>query len=181
MPPPCTPPSSSPPSARASTAEKRGKQSSDEDGDGDEKGSGKGSEADSALDGSGDDDYRQVKSKRQKLKEKKKRQKAKKKGGAPLRTSPLLLPDEMERERLWILDGLKPSPEAIDQALADHPAAHPTLRRLLLTADSLAASCSDMDFDPSAVRSVLRRLALSPSPFTAEALYTAIGIHLHTL
>lgn len=161
------------------TAEKRGKESSDEDGTGDEKGSGKGSEAEPAQDGSsGDDDYRQVKTKRQKLKEKKKRQKAKKAEAARLTT--LLVPD-VERERLWLLDSLKPSPEAIDQALAGHPATHPQLLRLLMTADSLYSFCTELDPDPSFVHTLLRRLVLSPAPLTLEAVQSACSLHNLTL
>jgi len=183
--PPCTPPSPSV-SVRPHAVEKRGKESSDEDSGG-EKGSprgdgdGKGPTPDGS---SGDDDYRQVRSKRQKLKEKKKRQKAKK-AEAALRPV-LLLPAESERERLWILDSLKPSPEAVDQALAGHPAAHPQLLRLLMTADLLSNQCVQygnimdpawpMHFAP-----VLRRLTLSPSPFTLEALTSAVNAHISTL
>jgi hypothetical protein len=118
-----------------------------------------------------------VKSKRQKLKEKKKRQKAKK-AEAALRPTPLLLSDEAERERLWILDSLKPSPEAIDQAIAGHPATHPLLLRLLMTADSLCSTCPDLGPDPAFVGTLLRRLVLSPSPFTTEAVQTAVSRHL---
>jgi hypothetical protein len=179
--PPCTPPSPSP-SVRPHAVEKRGKESSDEDSGG-EKGSPRGDEDEKGAtpDGSsGDDDYRQVKSKRQKLKEKKKRQKAKKKEDA-LRPSPLLLTDETERERLWILDSLHPSPEAVDQALAGHPAAHPLLLRLLMSADSLSTVCAQVGFDPSLCRPVLRQLVLSPSSLTHEAFTSAVTRHLHTL
>jgi hypothetical protein len=182
MPPPCTPPSTTPSPARASTAEKRGKESSDEDG-GSDKGSGQedGGKKACALDGSsGEDEYRQLRSKRQKLKEKKRRQKAKK-AEAALRPSPLLLSDDTERERLWILDSLHPSPEAIDQALAGHPATHPQLLRLLMTADSLSTACVQPGIDPSLVRPVLRHLVLSHSSLTHEAYVTAVTHHLHTL
>jgi hypothetical protein len=181
MHPPCTPPSPSV-SVRLHAVEKRGKESSDEDSGG-EKGSprGDGDEKGPTPDGSsGDDDYRRVRSKRQKLKEKKKRQKAKK-AEAALRPS-LLLPDEAERERLWILDSLKPTPEAIDQALAGHPAAHPQLLRLLMTADLLSNQCVQEGMDPRwSIGPVLRRLALSPSPFTLEALTSAVTAHASTL
>jgi hypothetical protein len=160
-------------------AEKRGKESSDEDSGG-EKGSPRRDEDEKGPtpDGSsGDDDYRQVRSKRQKLKEKKKRQKAKKAEDA-LRSSPLLLPAELERERLWALDSLKPSPEAIDQALAGHPATHPLLSQLLVTADTLSLSYAQ-DCPDLPVRPVIRRLVLSPSPLTALALTTAVTDHLN--
>ena len=179
----CTPPSPSG-SVRPHAVEKRGKESSDEDSGG-EKGSprGDGDDKGPTPDGSsGDDDYRRVRSKRQKLKEKKKRQKAKK-AEAALRPV-LLLSAEAERERLWILDSLKPSPEAVDQALAGHPAAHPQLLRLLMTADLLSNQCVQEGnvMDPAwSIAPVLRRLALSPSPFTLEALTSAVNVHASTL
>ena len=128
---------------------------------------------------SGDDDYRRVRSKRQRLKEKKKRQKAKK-AEAALRPSPLLAA-EVERERLWILDSLKPTPEAVDQALAGHPAAPPLLLRLLMSADSLSSSLAQVGLDPTYSCPVLRRLFLSHSPLTLEALTSAVEIHISTL
>jgi len=168
---------------RAHAAAKRGKGSSDEDSGG-EKGSHREDEDEKCTtpDGSsGDDDYRQVKSKRQKVKEKKKRQKAKK-AEAALRPA-LLLPEETERERVWILDSLKPSPEAVDQALAGHPATHPQLLRLLVTADALSVHCppSRTDLDPSwsILAPILRRLTLSSSPLTLHALNSAIDRHFH--
>jgi hypothetical protein len=181
-PPPCPPPPSLSHSVRAHTAEKREKEWSDEDG-GSDKGSGKETEEKGATPhgSSGDDDYQQVKSKRQKLKEKKKKQKAKK-AEAAMRSSPVLLPDEFERERLWILDSLKPSPEAIDQAIAGHPAAHPLLLRMLLSAESLISLCTDTDSaPPPAAVTLFRRLVLSPSPLTSEAFHAAFNPHSHTL
>ena len=160
--------------------EKRGKESSDE-GSGGEKGSHRSDEDEkgSIPDGSSgdDDDYRQVRSKRQKLKEKKKRQKAKKKEDAS-RPALLLVPEE-ERKRLWILDVVKPSKDAIDQALAGHPDAHPQLLRLLGIADTFCPDFACQDgIDPATSRPVLRRLVLSPSPFTWEAFKTAFDDHL---
>jgi hypothetical protein len=159
--------------------EKRGKESSDEDSGG-EKGSHRSDEDEkgSIPDGSsGDDDYRQVRSKRQKLKEKKKRQKAKK-AEAALRPALLLVPEE-ERKRLWILDVVKPSKDAIDQALAGHPDAHPQLLRLLGVADAFCPDFACQDgIDPATSRPVLRRLVLSPSPFTWEAFKTAFDDYL---
>ena len=167
---------------RAHAAAKRGKGPSDEDSGG-EKGSHREDEDEKCTtpDGSsGDDDYRQVKSKRQKVKEKKKRQKAKK-AEAALRPA-LLLPEESERERVWILDSLKPSPEAVDQALAGHPATHPQLLRLLVTADALSVQCTLTDLDPSwSIAPVLRRLTLSSSPLTLHALTSAIDRHYNHL
>jgi hypothetical protein len=168
---------------------KRGKESSsDEDGGGggSDKGSGVEEEEQKATapDGSsGDDDYRQVKSKRQKLKEKKKRQKAKKAEAVLGRherspVASLLLPDESERERRWLLDSLQPSPEAVDQALAGHPAAHPLLLRLLMTADSLFSSCTELGPDPTFVHTLLRRLVLSSSPLTSTAVQAAVTDHM---
>ena len=128
---------------------------------------------------SGDDDYRQVRSKRQKLKEKKKRQKAKKKEDA-LRPALLLVPEE-ERKRRWILDVVKPSKEAIDHALAGHPDAHPQLLRLLAIADTFSPDYAQDGFDPAASRPVFRRLMLSPSPLTDAAFNTAFDDHLTLL
>ena len=184
---PTTPPPSTSHSARVSTAEKRDKEWSDEEhGAGSDRGSDKETEEKGATpDGSsGEDDYRQVKSKRQKLKEKKKRQKAKKAEAAALRHSSLVLPDELERERLWILDSLQPTPEAIDQALSGHPSAHPVLLRLLLSAESLTSLRVDGDYSGRAypaVTHLFRQLVLSPAPLTSEALNSAFDPieHLH--
>jgi hypothetical protein len=182
MHPPCTPPSPSLSARPGGTGEKRGKESSDEDSGG-EKGSprGDGDEKGPTPDGSsGDDDYRRVRSKRQKLKEKKKRQKARK-AEAALRPS-LLLFDEEERERLWILDTLKPTLEAVDQALAGHPATHPQLLRLLGGADTLSTDWArTAGIDPASSRPVFRRLLLSPVPFTIEAFHNALDDHLTSL
>ena len=96
---------------RSHVVEKRGEESSDDSEDtGGEKLSPRRDQSQDekgpTLDGgSGDDDYRQVKSKRQQLKEKKKRQKAKKKEVAP-RVGQALFNEEWERERLWSLDSL---------------------------------------------------------------------------
>ena len=150
MSPPSTPPSSSLSARVGGTGEKRGKESSDEDSGG-EKGSHRSDEDEkgSIPDGSsGDDDYRQVRSKRQKLKEKKKRQKAKKKEDAS-RPALLLVPEE-ERKRLWILDVVKPSKDAIDQALAGHPDALPQLLHLLGIADAFCPDFACQDgIDPA--------------------------------
>ena len=114
-----------------------------------------------------------MKTKRQKLKEKKRRQKEKKKEAAPRQE--LLLVDEVERERVWILDSLKPSPEAVDQAIAGHPGTHPQLLRLLVTADSFSSTfCAQAGISPTLFRPVLRRLVLSSSPFTHEAFAAAV-------
>ena len=185
---PCAPLSPSLSPRRPHAVEKRGKESSDDSEDsGGEKGSPRRDEAQDEKgptpDGSsGDDDYRQVKSKRQKLKEKKKRQKAKKKEAAPPRLglTQALFNEESERERLWILDSLKPSAEAVDQALAGHPAAHPLLLRLLMSADSLSPAFAQFGVDLSVTRPVLHRLILSPAPLTYEALTTALDRHYHT-
>jgi hypothetical protein len=181
MHPPCTPPSPSPSARPGGTGEKRAKESSDEDSgsetgrdrkDEDEKGP--------TPDGSsGDDDYRRVRSKRQKLKEKKKRQKAKKKEDA-LRPALLLVPEE-ERKRRWILDVVKPSKDAVDQALAGHPDTHPQLLRLLVIADTFSPDYAQDGYDPASSRPVFRRLMLSPSPLTHEAFTSAFDDHLSTL
>jgi hypothetical protein len=158
---------------------KRAKESSsDEDGGG---GSDKGSgveeeEKATAPDGSsGDDDYRQVKSKRQKLKEKKKRQQAKKVEAALQQM--LVLPYETERDRLRLLDDLRPSPEAVDQAIASLPSAHPMLLRMLMTVESICSSHAGVDLSNVDVRTMLRHLALLLSPLTFEALHVAVGHH----
>ena len=183
---PCAPLSPCLSPQRPHAVEKRGKESSDDSEDsGGEKGSPSRDEAQDekglTQDGSsGDDDYRQVKSKRQKLKEKKKRQKAKKKEAAPSRLGQAMFNEESERERLWILDSLKPSAEAVDQALAGHPAAHPLLLRLLMSADSLSAPFAQLGVDFSVARHVLHRLILSPAPLTYEAFTTALDRHYHT-
>jgi hypothetical protein len=121
-----------------------------------------------------------VRSKRQKLKEKKKKQKAKKREDA-LRPKLLLVPEE-ERKRLWILNVVKPSPEAVAQALAGHSDAHPQLLRLLVIADSFSPDFAAQEgIDPASSRPVFRRLMLSPSPFTYEAFDSALDDHLATL
>jgi hypothetical protein len=161
--------------------EKRGKESSDEDSGG-EKGSPRGVEDEKGATpngSSGDDDYRQVRSKRQKLKEKKKRQKAKK-AEAALQPA-LLLPDETERDRLRLLDDLQPSPEAIDQAIAGLPSAHPMLLRMLMTVESICSSHADVDLSYPDVRTLLRHLALLPFPLTPEVLHVAIRHHCLTV
>lgn len=181
MPPPCTPPSTTPSPARASTAEKRGKESSDEDG-GSDKRSGKeeGEDKGCAPDGSsGDDEFRQVRSKRQKLKEKKRRQKEKKAEAAMQPVS--LLPDDTERDRLRLLDDLQPSSEAIDLALAGLPSAHPMLLRMLMTVESICSSRAGVDISDANTRTLLRQLALLPFPLTPEALHFAIRHHCLTV
>jgi hypothetical protein len=180
MHPPCTPPFPSV-SVRHHAAEKRGKESSDEDSGG-EKGSPRGDEDEKGPtpDGSsGDDDYRRLRAKRQKLKEKKKRQKAKKAEDA-LRPALLLVPEE-ERKRRWILDVVKPSKEAVDQALAGHPDTHPQLLRLLVIADTFSPDYAQDGIDPASSRPVFRRLMLSHSPLTHEAFASAFDDHLSTL
>jgi hypothetical protein len=118
-----------------------------------------------------------VKNKRQKVNEKKARAKARK-AEAALRQ--FILNDESERERLWILDSLKPTPDDIERALADPTAAHPMLHRMLMTVDSLF-STTTLGVDlPSLeiVKPVLRRLILSPIPLTQTSLNTAISDHI---
>ena len=136
--------------------------------------------------GGSDDDYQRVKDKRQKLREKKRRQKASKQQEAappPPPTTPLcvhVLSDEGERQRLWMLDGIKPSSDAIDQALAGHSAAHPMLLRMLQAADSSypPALTAVLDSHPSA-RAVARRLTLTQAPLTYEAITSAVdSLHL---
>ena len=115
-----------------------------------------------------------MKSKRQKLKEKKRRQKEKRAEAALGQSPSLVLPDEMERERVWMLDRLQLTPEDVHQAIAGDPSGHPMLHRLVLTTDALLQSTTSRTDIPSAARDVLRRLALSPAPLTHEAFHNAL-------
>ena len=122
-----------------------------------------------------------MKDKRQKLREKKRRQKAKKKeeAASPPSVCAHVLSDEGERQRLWMLDSLKPSAEAIEQALAGHPAAHPMLLRMLAAADSSLPPpiVAVLDTYPPA-RAAARRLTLTQSPLTLDAITSAIDLLL---
>jgi hypothetical protein len=132
--------------------------------------------------------YAQVRTKRQKLKEKKQRQKARrvqqpaeaeveeeeeevKEGDTALLSQPLL-GEELDRQRLFVLNALKPSQADVQRALDDHPHAHPALTGLLHVIDNVidnvlaAKPCRPPSTLPlSTARLVaLRRQALTPSP-----------------
>jgi hypothetical protein len=128
--------------------------------------------------------YAQVRTKRQKLKEKKQRQKARRvqqraeaeveeeeeeveEGDTALLSQPLL-GEELDRQRLFVLNGLKPSQADVQRALDNHPHAHPALTGLLHIIDNVLAAkpCRPPSTLPlSTARLVaLRRQALTPSP-----------------
>jgi hypothetical protein len=131
--------------------------------------------------------YAQVRTKRQKLKEKKQRQKARRvqqraeaeveeeeeveEGDTALLSQPLL-GEELDRQRLFVLNGLKPSQADVQRALDNHPHAHPALTDLLHVMDEVLAACRPPSTLPlSTARLVaLRRQALTPSPLPLWAM-----------
>jgi len=162
---------------RLVTVEKRGKESSDEE-------SVSGAEATSptTMAQQQESGYTQVRSKRQKLKEKKQRQKARrvqqraeaeveeeeeevKEGDTALLSQPIL-GEELERHRLFVLDGLKPSQADVQRALDNHPLAHPALSGILHLMDKVLAPVNPQSTLPlsTARLMALRRQALTPSP-----------------
>ena len=159
------------------TVEKRGKESSDEE-------SGSGTEATSptTMAQQQESGYAQVRTKRQKLKEKKQRQKERraqqraeaevveaeeevKEGDAALLSRPLL-GEELDKLRLFVLDGLKPSQADVQRALDNHPHAHPALTGILQQVDEVMAACrppSTLQLSTARLMAI-RRQALTPSP-----------------
>jgi hypothetical protein len=133
--------------------------------------------------------YAQVRTKRQKLKEKKQRQKARRvqqraeaeveeeeeveEGDTALLSQPLL-GEELDRQRLFVLNGLKPSQADVQRALDNHPHAHPALTGLLHIIDNVLAAkpCRPPSTLPlsTARLMALRRQALTPSPLPLWAL-----------
>lgn len=126
--------------------------------------------------------YAQVRSKRQKLKEKKQRQKARreqqraeaevegedeevKEGDAALLSTPIL-GEELDRLRLFVLNGLKPSQAEVQRALDNHPHAHPALTGILHQLDEVLAACRPPSTVPLSTDRLMaiRRQALTPSP-----------------
>jgi hypothetical protein len=161
LPPPSS--SSTPPSSRLS-GEKRGKESSDEDGE--EK------KAEVAATQAMTEEYSLLKSKRQKLKERKVKAKQRREE-VDLRP---LLPDEMEKKRAWLLTGLNAPPDEVDRASRGHPHAHPALLELLAE-----VSLEDMfPLIPPSLMIEIRRLFLSPPPFTQHAVYTVCDAFVAT-
>jgi hypothetical protein len=132
--------------------------------------------------------YAQVRTKRQKLKEKKQRQKARRvqqraeaeveeeeeeveEGDTALLSQPLL-GEELDRQRLFVLNGLKPSQADVQRALDNHPHAHPALTGLLHIIDNVLAACRPLSTLPlsTARLTALRRQALTPSPLPLWAM-----------
>ena len=112
------------------------------------------------------DEYNLLKNKRQKLKERKARARQRKAEEDPER---LLLPGLLEQQRVDVLRHVNPSPEEVDRAVKGHPSAHPMLLHLLATyADYFRQLCGEDP--PPSLPSLVRRLFLSPSPFTPYAL-----------
>jgi hypothetical protein len=128
--------------------------------------------------------YTQVRSKRQKLKEKKQRQKARRvqqraeaeveeeevleevKEGDTSLLSQSILGEELDRHRLFVLNGLKPSQADVQRALDNHPLAHPALTAILHQLDTVLAVCRTLPGQPLSTARLLalRRQALTPSP-----------------
>jgi hypothetical protein len=157
--------SSTPSTSSRLSGEKRGKESSDEDGE--EK------KAEVAASQAMIEDYNLLKSKRQKLKERKARAKQRRETEADLRP---LLPDEMEKKRAWLLTGLNAPPDEVDRASRGHPHAHPALLELLAE-----VSLEDMfPLIPHPLMIEIRRLFLSPPPFTQHAVYTVCDAFVAT-
>ena len=157
--------------------EKRGKESN-----GEESGSGTEATSPTAMAQQQESGYAQVRSKRQKLKEKKQRQKARreqqraeaevevedeevKEGDVALLSTPIL-GEELDRLRLFMLDGLKPSQAEVQRALDNHPHAHPTLTSILHQLDTVLAVHRTLPVPQlsTARLMALRRQALTPSP-----------------
>ena len=166
------------------TVEKRGKESSDEEG-----GSGTEATSPTTMTQQQESGYAQVRTKRQKLKEKKQRQKARRvqqraeaeveeeeeeveEGDTALLSQPLL-GEELDRQRLFVLNGLKPSQADVQRALDNHPHAHPALTGLLHVIDEVLLDCRPLATLPlSDIRArlmALRRQALTPSPLPLSA------------
>jgi hypothetical protein len=144
------------------SGEKRGKESSDEDGE--EK------KAEVAATQAMIEEYTLLKSKRQKLKERKARAKQRKVEVDPPR---LILPGSVEQQRLEVLIDAKPTPEDVDRAERGHPSANPMLLELLAHhADNLRALCTGENV-PLFLLPLVRRLFLSPAPFTRHAVTAA--------
>lgn len=153
--------SSTPPSSSRVSGEKRGKESSDEDAE--EK------KAEVAATQAMIEEYHLLKSKRQKLKERKERARQRKAEVAPR----LIMPGQVEQQRVEVLRDAKPSQEDVDCAERGLPSANPMLLELLAHhADNLRAVCGEDA--PSFLLPLVRRLFLSPAPFTSQAITAAI-------
>jgi hypothetical protein len=156
--------SSTPPSSSRVSGEKRGKESSDEDGE--EK------KAEVAATQAMIEEYNLLKSKRQKLKERKERAKQRM---AEVDLRPLLS-DEVEKQRVWLLNGLNPTPDEIDRASRGHTGVHPALLELLRD-----VRLEDIfPLVPPEVMVEIRRLFLSPPTFTQHAVYAACDAYIAT-
>jgi hypothetical protein len=154
--------SSTPPSSSRVSGEKRGKESSDEDGE--EK------KAEVAATQAMIEEYNLLKSKRQKLKERKERAKQRM---AEVDLRPLLS-DEVEKQRVWLLNGLNPTPDEIDRASRGHTGVHPALLELLRD-----VRLEDIfPLVPPEVMVEIRRLFLSPPTFTQHAVYAVCDAYI---
>ena len=153
--------SSTPPSSSRVSGEKRGKESSDEDGE--EK------KAEVAATQSMIEEYSLKKSKRQKLKEKKERRKQRV-AEADLRP---IMPDEEEQQRVEFLCRVKPTQDDIYCAERGLPSANPMLLQFLARYDENLRALLTEHAPPFALP-LVRRLFLSPAPFTRAAITAAM-------
>lgn len=71
-----------------------------------------------------------------------------KEGDAALLSRPLLR-EELDGQRLFVLDGLKPSQADVQRALDNHPHAHPALTGILHQLDEVLAICRPPSIDQS--------------------------------
>ena len=154
--------SSTPPSSSSRVSgEKRGKESSDEDGE--EK------KAEVAATQSMIEEYSLLKGKRQKLKERKARAKQRR-TEADLR---LIMPGEEEQRRVDFLCAVKPTQDDVICAERGLPSANPMLLQFLARYDENLRALLTEHAPPFALP-LVRRLFLSPAPFTRAAITAAM-------
>ena len=118
------------------------------------------------------EEYTLLKSKRQKLRERKAKAKQRR---AEVDQRPLLS-DEVEKQRVWLLNGLTPSPEEVDRASRGHTGVHPALLELLRDVRLEVM----FPLVPPEVMVEIRRLFLSPTPFTQHAVYAVCDAFVAT-
>jgi hypothetical protein len=153
--------SSTPPSSSRVSGEKRGKESSDEDGE--EK------KAEVAATQAMIEEYALLKSKRQKLKERKARAKQRR-SEVDLR---LIMPDEEEQRRVEFLCAVKPTQDDVICAERGLPSANPMLLDYLARYEANIEALLT-EHAPPYMLSCIRRLFLSPAPFTRAAITAAM-------
>ena len=87
-----------------------------------------------------------------------------------------LLSDEVEKQRVWLLNGLNPTPDEIDRASRGHTGVHPALLELLRD-----VRLEDIfPLVPPEVMVEIRRLFLSPPTFTQHAVYAVCDAYIAT-